>query len=66
MVKASSYPVKTTSNLVVPPPLSAWLKLFPPPLFVGVKLHMPPYGFVATPLPIISDQSLITNNIPTL
>ena len=53
MAKTSSYRVKTTPKLVVPPP-SAWIKPFlpPPPLFVGVKPHMPP------PLPVISDQSL--------
>ena len=41
MAKTSSYRVKTTPKLFVPPP-SAWLKLFPPPLFIGVKLHVPP------------------------
>ena len=53
-------PHKTTLKLCVPPPPSAWLKLFPSPLFVGVKLHMPPIPFCSPPppLPVISDQSL--------
>ena len=43
MTKISSYHVKTTPKLFVPP-LSEWLKLFlpSPPFFVGVKLHVPP------------------------
>ena len=40
----------------MPPPPSAWLKLFPSPLFV---LHMPPLPFCSPPpFPVISDQSL--------
>ena len=42
MAKTSSYCVKYTPKLVVPPPPSAWLILFLSPLFVGVRLHMPP------------------------
>ena len=41
MAKTSSYRVKSTQKLFVPPP-SEWLKLFLSPLFVGVKLHVPP------------------------
>ena len=33
MAKTSSSRVKTTSKLFVPPPPSAWLKLFPTPFF---------------------------------
>ena len=60
MAKTSSYHLKSTPKLVVPPP-SERLKLFPPPpLFIGVKLHVPPPSrFVAPPpLPVISDHSL--------
>ena len=60
MAKTSSYRIKTTPKLVVPPP-SAWLKLFPFPLFVKVKLHVPPplrFCSPPPPLPVISDQSL--------
>ena len=59
MAKTLSYRIKTTPKLFVHPP-SAWLKLFASPLFAGVKLHVPPHSrFVAPPLPVISDQSLM-------
>ena len=54
MAKTSSYRVKTTSKLVVPPPLSAWLKLFlPPPLPFrrGKTSHAPPSCVVAPAFP---------------
>ena len=54
MAKTSTYRVKPTPKLFVPPPSLAWLKLFPPPtLYIGVKTsHAPPPSrFVAPPPP---------------
>ena len=60
MAKTSSYHVKSTPKLFVPP-ASEWLKLFPPPPFRKGKTSRapPPSRFVAPPLPVISDHSLI-------
>ena len=50
MAKTSSSCVKTTSKFSVPPP----------PSFSMAKIsHAPPSRFVAPPLPVISDQSLM-------
>ena len=46
MAKTSSYHVKTTPKLFVPP-LSIAKTFSAPSLFVGVKLHMPPSRCVA-------------------
>ena len=50
MAKTSSYRVKTTPKLFVPPP-SAWLKLFPPPppFRRGKTSRDPPSRLVAPP-----------------
>ena len=64
MAKISSYHVKTTPKLVVPPFTMAktFFRHPPPPLFFGgIKLHMPPSRFVApspTPLPV---NTLVTS-----
>ena len=49
--------LKLPQNFLCPP--SAWLKRFPPSVLAGVNLTCPPSHFVA-PLPVISDQSLIS------
>ena len=57
MAKSSSYHVKTTLQLFVPPP-SAWLKPFTLPFHRGKTC--PPPTVLYPLLPIISDQSLIS------
>ena len=51
MAKTSSYRIKTTPKLVVPPP-SAWLKLcLPPPFHRGKTSRAPPLPFCSPPPP---------------
>ena len=58
--KTSSYHVKTTPKLFVPPPFSMAKTFSAPPFRRGKtsRAPPPPSRFVAPPLPVISDQSL--------
>ena len=61
MAKTSSYSAKTTPKLVVPP--FGLANTFSAPhsfIAIGVKLHAPPPSHFIAPLPIISDQSIMS------
>ena len=60
MAKTSSYRVKSTPKLVVPPPFRMAKTFSAPPFRRGKTSRAPPSRFVAPPLPVISDHSLKT------